>query len=203
MDSNFDIFNRAERKVKCIAKYDTSPYGLCDYEVLEIGKEYTVVNVDVYSWYTMITLQEFPNKRFNSVLFSEIDVDEQKNNERMEIKCEEVPMVEGKALDQEPCEDAISRNAVLDAINEYPWSDIFVSYDAYSALFDFIEGLPSVNQQKVGTLIDEGQYADYHPGNAFRCSKCGGHIIEYECQVYDENPYCRFCGAKMEEEDGN
>lgn len=71
-EKTMDIFNNEERKVKCVRKYDTSPYG-CDYEDLEIGKEYTVTNVEVHGWYTMITLSEFPNKRFNSVLFDEVE----------------------------------------------------------------------------------------------------------------------------------
>ena len=66
-----DIFNPKERKVVCTKKYDTSPYS-CPYELLEIGKEYTVTNVDVYGWYTYLTLKEFPDKRFNSVLFDEV-----------------------------------------------------------------------------------------------------------------------------------
>ena len=65
-----DIFNDSERIVKCVRKYDTSPYS-CDYELLEVGKKYTVTGVDVQGWYTMITLKEFPGKRFNSVLFAE------------------------------------------------------------------------------------------------------------------------------------
>lgn len=65
-----DIFNGTKRIVKCVRKYDTSPYS-GDYELLEVGKKYTVTDVDVYSWHTMITLKEFPGKRFNSVLFEE------------------------------------------------------------------------------------------------------------------------------------
>ena len=65
-----NIFNDKERKIKCIDKYDTSPYG-CDYELLEVGKEYTVTNIDVHGWFTMIRLKEFPDKEFNSVLFVE------------------------------------------------------------------------------------------------------------------------------------
>lgn len=71
----FDIWDNSERIVKCIAKYDTSPFG-CDYELLEIGKEYTVIDVDVYGYYTMIALKEFPGKRFNSVLFAESKKDD-------------------------------------------------------------------------------------------------------------------------------
>lgn len=43
-----------------------------------------------------------------------------------------------------------------------------------------------------GKWIDEGFYADGHGAHAFRCSECGGHIIEY-----DEDPFCRWCGADM------
>lgn len=71
MSRHFDIWDNSERTVKCIAKYDTSPY-VCDYKLLKIGKKYTVTNVDVYGFYTMITLKEFPGKRFNSVLFTEV-----------------------------------------------------------------------------------------------------------------------------------
>lgn len=67
---DFDIFNSSERIVKCVKKYDTPPHS-GNYELLEVGKKYTVTDVDVYSWYTMITLKEFPGKRFNSVLFAE------------------------------------------------------------------------------------------------------------------------------------
>ena len=35
-----DIFDGSERIVKCVKKYDTSPYS-CDYELLEIAGKYT------------------------------------------------------------------------------------------------------------------------------------------------------------------
>ena len=72
-----NIFNN-NRKVMCISKYDTSPYR-CNYELLEIGKEYTLIGVTVYAWYTMLTLAEFPGKRFNSVLFTEVTDDGNRN----------------------------------------------------------------------------------------------------------------------------
>lgn len=67
-----DIFNDKERKIKCIDKYDTSPYR-CDYELLEVGKEYTLIGVNVYSSFSMVQLKEIPDKEFNSVLFEEIE----------------------------------------------------------------------------------------------------------------------------------
>ncbi len=68
----FDIFNNKERKIICTSKHDTMYIGESDYEKLEVGKTYTVTNVDVHGWYTMLTLAEFPDEEFNSVYFSEI-----------------------------------------------------------------------------------------------------------------------------------
>lgn len=64
-----NIFDKTERTIKCVDKYPALPPG--DYELLEVGKIYTVANVDVDDWFTMIELKEFPGKRFNSVLFEE------------------------------------------------------------------------------------------------------------------------------------
>lgn len=69
-----DIFNSRERKIVCIDNTD------CDYMIrginnhlLEVGKLYTVIDVDVYDWYTLITLKEFPDEQFNSVIFEEVN----------------------------------------------------------------------------------------------------------------------------------
>ena len=67
-----DIFNNKKRYIKCIDKRDTNPYP-CEYELLEVGKVYTVTHIEVYGWHTMITLAEIPGKEFNSVLFDEIE----------------------------------------------------------------------------------------------------------------------------------
>ena len=63
----FDIWNDSERKVVCV-RTSTDIHSL-----LEIGKEYTVANVDVHSWNTDVYLKEFGNISFNSVCFNEIE----------------------------------------------------------------------------------------------------------------------------------
>lgn len=55
-------------------------------------------------------------------------------------------------------------------------------------------------ERKTGKWVDDGQYADYHSEHGFHCSVCGGCIIDYVCQVYDENSHCKWCGAKMQGE---
>lgn len=69
-----DIFNNAERQVVCVENdIDSTFPGFEDNTLLTVGQKYTVIDVEVHSWHTLVTLREFPNKRFNSVLFAEID----------------------------------------------------------------------------------------------------------------------------------
>ena len=99
-------------------------------------------------------------------------------------------------------QDLISRQAAIDAIRAstskytgFMEMEMYTDDDAVEA----IEALPSAQpERKTGKWIDEGFYADGHGAHAFRCSECGGHIIEY-----DADPFCRWCGADMRgEQDG-
>lgn len=68
-----DIFNNNERWIRCI-RNDKEVIGHSDSNhLLDIGKAYYVVDIDVHSWYTEVLLKEFPGMWFNSVLFEEID----------------------------------------------------------------------------------------------------------------------------------
>jgi hypothetical protein len=97
-----------------------------------------------------------------------------------------------KALEQEPCEDAISRQVAIDAIKEI--HPIDTEYDC--TLYDKIDviyvlkDLPSVNlQPKTGHWIDD-EFGS-------KCSCCGIHThldkfgrpMKFKC--------CSMCGAKM------
>lgn len=74
----FDIYDSSERRVMCIRNdEDGMMISSENHHLLEIGKEYTVVDVEVHSWYTLVWLAEFPEKTFNSVVFSEIPRKEQ------------------------------------------------------------------------------------------------------------------------------
>jgi hypothetical protein len=93
--------------------------------------------------------------------------------------------------EQEPCEDAISRQAVLDAmyelcnteetLGENPWRD----NPHIDVIIDAIGDLPSVTpQQKVGKW-------EIVTCDLYMCSKCYGKY------TYKSN-FCPNCGAKME-----
>lgn len=91
-----------------------------------------------------------------------------------------------KALEQEPCEDAVSRQAVLDLINS-DWK--------YEGLETDVASLPSVNPQKIGHWIMTGVYytGAYETIDYVECSCCGEYSLE-------EGDYCPNCGAKMVEQ---
>lgn len=121
------------------------------------------------------------------------------------------------ALSQEPCEDAVSRQAVLSAIADYVaegWAESPSDINGISAL---VNDLPSVNPQETVT-----EFAD-------RCRECGkmrkGHWIydktieNWRCSKCNETPktmgyvgtadfmaehfkFCNHCGAYMAESEG-
>ena len=80
-----------------------------------------------------------------------------------------------KALEQEPCEDAVSREAAIDAALSAFSRGLLASPD--------IRKLPSVTPER-----KKGKWIDDH------CSECG-------CYVYhgDVRNFCPMCGADMRE----
>lgn len=83
-----------------------------------------------------------------------------------------------EALEQEPCEDAISRQSVKAYVyhrTSYPFKD-------------YVDMLPSVTPQpKTGHWIDREVY----DADRWKCSECG------RTEQYQET-FCPNCGAKME-----
>ena len=92
-----------------------------------------------------------------------------------------------KYAEQEPCEDAVSRQAVL---NEF--------YDVKN-LYERIKQLPSVRPQepKIGYWSKFGE--KWGGTQAWECSICKNHYDIHA--VYTKIPYnyCPNCGAKMVE----
>ena len=95
------------------------------------------------------------------------------------------PSYNSVKIELKPCDDCISRQAVLDAISNEKYH--------YWALFEYVKQLPPVNPtEKVGQW-EWNQY-DSNPkiGN-FHCSQCHGIGKAY----YD---YCPYCGSRMTQE---
>lgn len=69
-----DIWDSDVRKIKCINNEGSSMMSCRENNhLLTVGEEYTVIDIENYSWYTLIRLEEIPGVQFNSVLFEEIE----------------------------------------------------------------------------------------------------------------------------------
>lgn len=91
-----------------------------------------------------------------------------------------------KALEQEPCEDAVSRQAVLDKMKER-------DEELSSICPRDIRELPSVTPQpKTGHWI-VGKYTEddiRYNDRSYKCSECG-RVVDFK------DNFCPNCGAKM------
>lgn len=103
-----------------------------------------------------------------------------------------------KALEQAPCEDAISRQAVQDYIakylSQYLYNDV---REAVEVIDEYIGELPSVNpQSKTGYWIG----IDEEPHEDYKCSCCGYVVSTFTANIepHTEYKYCPHCGARME-----
>lgn len=96
-----------------------------------------------------------------------------------------------KALEQQPNEDCVSRQAVLERINDW-WG--ITSISGEPTLCDCIRDLPPVTPtRKKGEWVDIHDREEWY-GDQYRCSLCGEVTI-------DNGLYCPNCGAKMEDEE--
>lgn len=111
-----------------------------------------------------------------------------------------------KALEQEPCEDAISRQALLKLMGEEPfnWTDSDEELQAvedYRNFRNMVEQLPSVNPQKPKT----GHWVKYGIPRCeeqhYKCTACGYYINfgQWGDFYTKEFKYCPYCGAEMVE----
>ena len=99
-----------------------------------------------------------------------------------------------KALEQQPCEDAISREAVLDYIAKLLSGYLYE--EERGRLEDFTtyiaEMSPVTPTRTKGRWIEQKDIHKHHYGWSF-CSECGAFLMSS-----DGANYCSCCGAKME-----
>ena len=102
-----------------------------------------------------------------------------------------------KALEQEPCEDVVDRQAVNELVDELARaisderSCISRGRSTATIMRDILH-LPSITPHpKVGQWIYTG---DYITDGMLKCSECG-----FEHDVSERFSYCPMCGAKMSE----
>ena len=106
-----------------------------------------------------------------------------------------------KVLEQQTCEDAVSRNLITQTLNKmdryvaeeltlcdtdkkFPKNEVFIVDDVYEQI---VEQLPPVNPQRTGHWIFD-EILDKH----YYCSECKSMGVDY----WD---FCPNCGARMVE----
>jgi hypothetical protein len=99
-----------------------------------------------------------------------------------------------KALEAQPCEDAISREAVdkyiIKLMSGYLYEEERERLEEFSA---YIWELPSVTPTRPkGRWLEQQDIHKHHYGWFF-CSECGAFLMSL-----DGANYCSCCGAKME-----
>ena len=93
-----------------------------------------------------------------------------------------------KALEQQPCEDCISRQAVINAINQNCIYENEYNLTA-SHIKEMVQQLPSVTpKEKIGYWYIRETYP--LECESWECSEC-------KEVVYEKTKYCPNCGARM------
>jgi DNA-directed RNA polymerase subunit RPC12/RpoP len=91
------------------------------------------------------------------------------------------------ALEQQPCEDCISRQAVLDKAFEIKTGEHTSAVVVYA---HDIRTLPPVKPPKPKT----GHWIKITPSGIYMCSECEQNVLTGDIDVYH---YCHHCGIKM------
>jgi DNA-directed RNA polymerase subunit RPC12/RpoP len=117
----------------------------------------------------------------------ELDVPDYQIGQEVSIYFKDTMMI--KAIVQEPCEDAIRRQAVL---NEIPvlWNSNGDKDYCMESLRDFVTELPPVTQKSGHWIVHEKP----HGIRYLECPYCN---IWYLNEHLIRNSYCPNCGAKM------
>jgi len=93
-------------------------------------------------------------------------------------------------LDQQPCNDAISRQAAKLKVARVTWEDGDSCYDFHDKCVDCLDDVPPVTPQP-----ETGHWINIDATHS-KCDRCGA-IFEIASENGEAN-YCSNCGVKME-----
>lgn len=130
-----------------------------------------------------------------------------KEHYEMDDNCQELAeaiQIGINAIEQKPCEDAVSKQAVAEVLLKYAHDPVGKRFAEF--LVSQINALPPVTPQKpkTGHWVYDREHCD-SLNVAYTCSCCGRRVfVPYpfeifhgiERDVYKSYPYCH-CGAKM------
>lgn len=104
-----------------------------------------------------------------------------------------------KALEQETCNDAVSRKAVVEYIKN---SDAELGHDSENEMFveDILNMPPATPTRKKGKWVTK--FHGFPPEPSTFCSECGfDRDYNIRPRYYHKIKFCPICGAEMEGEE--
>ena len=106
--------------------------------------------------------------------------------------------MEIKALEQQPCEDTISRQVAIEKISETIW-DTAVANDVKTILKELPSAQPSAHQERM-----MGRWVPVTNGRGgYECDQCHNYAPSYQDGAEWLSDFCPNCGADMRgEQDG-
>ena len=159
-----------------------------------------------------MTREEALNKAIGVLTYNQVNFCKSKEafanmNEIIEAleKIDQEPNYNSVKTELEPCDDAVSKQAVLDGLASI--AKVKAKSDAQKSLMGrvmfFVEKLPSVTPQpKMGRWIKTPK-AVMGEGYIWYCDKCEHKVYQDSSKPYPSEKYCPNCGQpKMQEVEG-
>ena len=130
------------------------------------------------------------------ILKQYLDMDSEVKSEYLEAQRMAI-----KVLEQQPCEDCISRQETIEWLKKVTVTDGITFKTGFKQILYDIEQMPSVTpKQKVGKWINQYQIYGDIAIDMKVCSECR-YEFSYDVETGISNAnYCPNCGAKMEVE---
>jgi hypothetical protein len=69
---SMDIYSPEGTKVTFLDRNGTDFDRVEAEKILKVGQVYTIKSIEVYDWVSYVTLEEVPDKTFNSVMFDNL-----------------------------------------------------------------------------------------------------------------------------------
>ena len=115
-----------------------------------------------------------------------------------------------KALEQEPCDDVVSRQAVLDELNKWEWQELYLPIHFKENIIDVVPSVRPQEQTKeehldVFEVVNTPWiFLDNCANSGYYCSKCKKKLVKDGwSETVKKINFCPNCGAKMNEDNSN
>lgn len=95
-------------------------------------------------------------------------------------------------LEQEPCEDAVSRQEIYDELEKWEWQELYLPIHFKENIVDVLPPVTPTRQKGKWIMTNDYLTTAYGSVDYVKCSCCGEDSLE-------EGEFCPNCGADMRE----